>query len=104
MTFSFHLVAQRAQVGDPNDLVDVALVAGACAGLLPAKVAFVKPRRWKGTAPKRVTNRRTREVLTSEEVHVYTVAMTAVPAGLRHNVLDAIGIGLWALGRKRRTR
>jgi hypothetical protein len=89
---------QRLQKGDPNDLIDVAVVAGMVAGtLVPwvhGPVQLIRPRVWKGNRPKAVDNRHTLSVLSAEE-------KTKIPSGAkRHNVLDAVGIGLWKLGRR----
>lgn len=80
--------------GNPNDLIDVALVVGALIGAACASHHFV-PRVWKGQTPKEITTRRSREKLSEAEL-----ARIVMPRGsLRHNVWDAIGIGLFSLRR-----
>src|SRR5690606_34499634 len=57
--------------GNPNDLVDVALAAGAWAGeaaRLGAEVKMVAPREWKGQLSKVVTRERARAVLAPAEL------------------------------------
>lgn len=90
---------QRKQKGDPNDLVSIALVAGYCASFFE-KPAFMLPRRWKGTVDKDVMcdrvrdrwmNGRERELLESKYI----------PKSYINNTLDAIGVGMYHLGRNR---
>jgi hypothetical protein len=88
----------RAQKGDPNDLITVAFGAGLIAGRFPkARLRLVKPHQWKGTVPKEIHNRRVLAALTEGERVVAESAK--VQASVRHNMIDAIGLGLWHLGR-----
>lgn len=89
---------QRLHKGDPNDLIDVALIAGAAAARFRCETIFIRPRKWKGSRPKGVCNKLTLKTLDREELEAYQ--SIAILASLRHNVLDAIGIGLWRLGRR----
>lgn len=82
---------QRKWRGDPNDLIGVTLVAGAVAALFPS-VDFVIPHTWKGNAPKDVATKRVRMALSDAELR-------RLPPKARHDVWDAVGIGLWALDR-----
>jgi len=50
----------------------------------------VKPREWKGQVPKDVHHARLVKTLTPDEM---AMVERAAPPSLRHNVLDAIGIG-----------
>ena len=78
---------------DPNDLLDVAGVAGALAAIYE-EVCWVFPQEWKGQVPKEVMNARVMKRLTPEE------AGRIVSVGSKdHNTLDAVGIGLHHLGR-----
>lgn len=90
---------QRLQKGDPNDLISVALVAGVAAAVfLPyCTPRFVKPHAWKGTVPKDIHNRRIEAALDENERKVL-LASTKLKSK-RHNVTDAVGLGLWKLGR-----
>ncbi len=88
---------QRQQKGDPNDLIHVAAVAGACAAKCKAS-RFILPRTWKGTVPKSIDNARTLKALTAQESAV--LQGVEIPAFLVDNVLDAIGLGLWETKRK----
>lgn len=59
--------------------------------------ARLSPHAWKGNVPKAVHHRRVRAALAVEEL---SAAPALVPA--THDAWDAIGIGLFALGRTRR--
>jgi hypothetical protein len=88
---------QRLWKGDQNDLVDVAVIAGAAAATLIAyaEPQLIRPHGWKGNRPKAIDNRHTFSLLDDEE-------KSKIPSGAkRHNVLDAVGMGLWKLGRRK---
>lgn len=88
----------RLQKGDPNDLITVAFGAGLVAGRFPcARLHLVKPHQWKGTVPKEIHNRRVQLALNEKERAI--AASTKVLASVRHNMIDAIGLGLWYLKR-----
>ena len=81
--------------GDPNDLLPLSAVAGALAALFPdAQVSATRPAEWKGQMPKDICHARVIAQLGDTE------RRRIAPAGaLTHNVLDAVGIGLYARGR-----
>ena len=86
--------------GDPNDIVKLAVKAGEIAGCLKcsgASVRYVKPYEWKGQTPKHISAARTRGKLSDAERGILA-AVDCAP-GKMHNILDAVGIGLFALGR-----
>jgi hypothetical protein len=84
--------------GDPNDLVSLALVAGA-ALQLPAKARrAVSPHQWKGNVPKEIT--RSRVLFALSDIERDLVLDADVPESLRHNIFDAVGIGQWFLSQK----
>jgi len=85
--------------GDPNDLIRVALAAGGAAVAAGGVVKLVRPREWKGTVPKEIHNRRTIVKLRDFELQIYVTCTKSIPEALRHNVLDAVGLGLWRLKR-----
>lgn len=103
----FTLVVEKPQVyrasrskADPNDLIFLAMRAGVLINfycLYTENILTPTPAEWKGQTPKSVSERRTRKLLTPEETRV--LAGCGVSAALLHNVIDAVGIGLWALGR-----
>jgi hypothetical protein len=89
---------QRLQKGDPNDLITVAVIAGiAAAAFLPYGIEpqLVRPHKWKGSRPKAVDNQYTLSLLDEDEK-----SKLVKVSGKQHNVLDAVGIGLWRVGRR----
>lgn len=77
---------------DPNDLIKLALLAGGLVGQTVAvHKVLVKPREWKGQVPKKIHNARTLAKLTPSELKLC--------GGLSHDEIDAVGLGLWYLGR-----
>ncbi len=111
----FDLVVEIPQVyprekwkGDPNDLVQVAYMAGVVAGTVASTMSFdredvpvqlVKPHQWKGSRPKKVCHESIMQRLSVEERAV--VEDLHLSASRRHNMLDAVGLGLWHLQRSR---
>lgn len=98
----------RAGRGDANDLIAVALVVGALLGRLSCPTALPLPEEWKGGIPKPKTKveylrdgypveERVRAKLSPVEA-----ARVEWPRDWRKkmDVSDALGIGLYALGRK----
>lgn len=105
--------AQR-QKGDQRDIRDLAMAAGGLAVAarfangVPGErtqVQLVEPREWKGTVDKKVMLARIWEKLSDEEKKAIRLQEKLITQGIRHgrgpgaDVLDAIGIGLWKLGR-----
>jgi hypothetical protein len=89
---------ERDWRGDPNDLVDETITVGALAAFtLDAEQEFKRPHDWKGNVPKSIHNRRVKSRLTLAEAGV--LANCGVIPSLAHNVVDAIGMCLWSLGR-----
>lgn len=84
---------------DANDLLKVAAVAGAMASDPLVSVTYVLPKEWKGTVSKEVCNARVLARLQPGEMEAYEEAAKKYPKSLHHNIIDAIGIGLWAAGR-----
>ena len=81
----------------PNDLITLAFLAGRYAGRATCEVSTVFPHQWKGNLSKENCAARVRFRLSPEEKEV--VDVLDIPAKQLHNVMDAIGIGLFALGR-----
>lgn len=85
---------------NPNDLLDLAMCAGAFYGALcvdmVATLTIVEPAAWKAQVPKDITRKRIETLLGSTE------KMLVKKGGEMHNVYDAIGIGLFALGRAKK--
>lgn len=91
---------QKLWKGDPNDLIDVAVIAGiAVAALAPwCAPELVRPHAWKGNAPKAVGNKQT--LARMDECEKIVLRASGATKSKEHNVLDAIGLGLWKLGRR----
>ena len=88
--------------GDVNDLLDLSLRAGelkAWAEGKTQKVELVWPRTWKGTAPKEIHNQRVLRALKAFELKLLPKSPRAKK--FDHNCVDAVGLGLWKLGRLR---
>jgi hypothetical protein len=81
------------QKGDQNDLIEVAFAAGKCSAFFQ-EVKKLYPRDWKGTMPKEKMTARIESRLSPTEL-----AQVLTKGALRHNALDAVGIGLFELGR-----
>lgn len=101
----------RRQKARPRDIITLALTAGQIAGVLMARgleVRYVEPAEWKGGAiGKEVSHARIKRRLTEDEHAVLEAAIaTGGYRGKRMaptrqlDLLDAIGIGLWAIGRQ----
>lgn len=90
--------------GDPNQLVPLAAIGASLAGLFPGvPVASPRPQEWTGGVPKSETGdpwksprgQRVWSRLSVEERN------RVIPS---HDAIDAVGIGLWGLGRFERRR
>lgn len=95
------------QRGDQNDLPALAAVSTAVTIAFPAvEVKSLYPRDWKGTvAPDVMTMRISNRLSEHEATRVQWHGKARDPrCGVMHNVFDAIGIGLWVLGRLDRAR
>lgn len=91
--------------GDPNDLITLAFLAGRMIEFQFSvarirKLHIFKPREWKGQMKKDVCASRVWDRLTPDERVVCSRAGHAIADSYQHNMMDAIGIGLHALGRR----
>jgi len=84
-----------AAKADPDDVLAIALVVGAVIGRLSATYQLVRPAQWKGQVPKKVMNTRVLDRLIASERAVCEAGKND------NNLLDAVGLGLWVLGRLR---
>lgn len=85
---------KEKNVATPKDLISLGIALGQATGLYMRKVEvieFVTPNEWKGSVPKDICHSRVKKTLKPEE---------SMPDN--HNERDAVGIGLWYLGRYRR--
>ncbi len=90
--------AASHQKGDQNDLIQLAGVVGMLGGSLPgiASRRSIYPRDWKGSLEPDAFIERIKQRLDAAE-HLRVELPSA--SSLHHNIWDAIGIGLHALGR-----
>ncbi len=87
---------------NPNDVLSVALNAGEWGGRYKQQgcsVEYVEPSGWKGQTKKEIQHARDWARLLEDEQTLVSQSLKGIPASKRHNALDAIGIGLWAVGR-----
>lgn len=95
------LVLEKPQVyragqskGDPGDLIELAGVDGAIAGIRSwSSATAYLPRVWKGQVPKEIHHARINGLLVPDE----RARIEPCPKSLMHNVFDAIGIGMFHL-------
>lgn len=87
------------QKGDQNDLIGVALALGRLLGAAAYSEHLVTPAEWKGQVPKKVMHQRIRNTLERDERTALDRGLSAVSPSLQHNVLDAVGIGMFHLRR-----
>jgi hypothetical protein len=81
----------------PQDLITLAFLAGRYIGTASkAEALHFYPHAWKGNLPKDVCGSRVLHRLSAAELSVVKEADHKVPKGLRNNMIDAIGIGLFA--------
>jgi hypothetical protein len=88
---------------DPNDLLALCGVDAALAALLGTPTTSYQPHQWKGSMDKDASHLRIESRLRPAELAVAAEGREAAGA-LEHNVIDAIGIGLFHLGRFERRR
>ncbi len=82
-----------------DSLITLAYTAGYITGQIPAEsIETVLPHEWKGNRPKNIDNSFSLRILNVSERAV--VDDSKIPKHIIHNVLDAVGIGLWALKRR----
>lgn len=89
---------QRSK-GDPADLVNLSILGGRLSSHA-REVTFVEPKTWKGQRPKDAILPLIKQYLTEAEVMRMDSYLAPIKAkSLLHNAYEAVGIGLWALGR-----
>lgn len=100
------VIYPKGKTRNPNDEITLALNAGEWIGRFGARAKekrYLEPRTWKGTIDGDVCNARVFGKLDAGEQLAFEDAVRAqrIPIKKRHNVLDAIGIGLFVSGRLR---
>jgi len=89
-------IKSKSSMAIQNDLLDVSLTAGAISGVLPT--AFIRPSGWKGEVPKKIHQPRILQALAGRpEAPEIERQLGFIRSGIRHNVIDAIGIAIWYL-------
>lgn len=93
------------QKARPADIIKLATRAGEWGGLGRAffgvEPEYVEPAKWKGgSVPKSIHHARIWAVLSVDEQTVVSKAAAGIAPSKRHNLMDAIGIGLYAVGRQ----
>ncbi len=86
----------------PADILQLSREAGRWAGIysvFAADVHFVEPANWKGQLKKKVHHPRIWAKLNANERDILHLAGKGVLGSKLHNVLDAVGLGLWVLKR-----
>lgn len=92
-----------ASKGDPNDLLALTGVVSGVAAVVGVTATAYLPREWKGQLDKAAMHARIRGRLSEAELCNADCACRRAKS-LAHNVMDAIGIGLFHLGRLERRR
>jgi hypothetical protein len=82
----------------PNDIVKLAITAGRQSGPWE-DVTWLAPHEWKGQVPDDILERRILAVLAPDEKFIVRTILEKTPKSYRHNLTDAIGIGLVFLKR-----
>lgn len=95
-------VMQERRMVPSQDLMDVNVVGGIVAGTLSTRVVLCTSQSWKGGTPKSVNHARTRAQLDDGETKILAAALASCPKRHHKEILDAVGIGLWSLGRSTR--
>lgn len=89
------------QKGRQIDVVELAFIDGLIASYR-GRIWRIFPAQWKGQRTKRtkdVQASATRKALTEAEIEVLSRDLQPYKKSLQHNIMDAVGIGLWAAGR-----
>lgn len=82
----------------PNDIISLALNAGQWAGIyncLGCDFHYVEPAQWKGQVPKDIHHSRIWSTLTAKDQEAVNRAFKKTAVAKRHNIMDAVGLGLW---------
>lgn len=92
------------QKARPADVIKLATRAGEAGGMYARiwgiEPEYVEPHAWKGSVDKNIHHARVWAKLTPDEQAIVSAAARGVAVGKRHNILDAVGIGLFAVGRR----
>lgn len=89
---------QKRNINHQN-IIDLGIIAGSCCVIEQSKL--VTPNDWKGSTPKEIHQPRIMEALTKPEKAIFDHYKTGAKSK-DHNIIDAIGILLWAQRRLKR--
>lgn len=94
------MVFRSKRTDAAQDIVQVQTVVGALVGWAGGtRVRFVEPAEWTSSRPKTVNHTRIRSRLDAEETEALERALRRTPKDNHKEILDAVGIGLFALER-----
>lgn len=85
-----------------SDVVDLAFIDGVLAGEATHRghdILRVTPATWKGQMPKKAHHAMIMDNLELKELQFANVSLQKYKQSIKHNALDAIGLGLWKLRR-----
>jgi hypothetical protein len=86
-----------------RDIITLAIRAGETGGVLRefrgVTPEYIEPATWKGSVKKKISHERIWAKLSTLEQDVVARAGGGIAASKRHNMLDAVGIGLFGVGR-----
>ncbi len=85
--------------GDPADLIPLAGIGMALAGMLGVPVISVEPREWLGGNMPKITSGDPRESIRGEYIWSRLDEEERTRIQLTHDSFDSCGIGLWRAGR-----
>lgn len=85
--------------GGGNDIRDLAVLVGALISNIRGSIVLVEPACWKGQVPKEIHQARILGKLDPNELCIIESARKKYGA-VTHNLIDAVGIGLYSIGRK----
>lgn len=101
------VVIERPHTGKTKaplkDVITLALRAGEWGGRVESQLniipRYIEPATWKGSVPKEISQARTWAKLTPDERIILAAAGEKMAPSKRHNMIDAVGIGLFVVER-----
>lgn len=90
---------------DPQAIITLAITCGQWIRHVNAPdTVRLFPSVWKGQVPKPIHNQRVLACLQADELAQFAACTKGLPISKLHNVIDAVGLGLFQLGRMTRGR
>lgn len=90
----------RPNEKNPQAILTLAVRAGEWGGVYRAQhPEYLTPNDWKGSTPKDISHARILAALDAKEQGIVDRAGKGMAPGKRHNMMDAVGIGLHGVGR-----